>query len=93
MSLAVNEMTELIVQHTWKKENADAAFAAVKTIVGMAQSGKLPAGYTLASVKVVAGDNRALCSWRAPSKQALEELVGQVNPPTDHAVYEVQTIL
>ena len=92
MSLAVNGMAELIVQHTWKNENAEAAFAAVKSIVGMAQSGKLPAGYSLKSVHVVAGDNRAFCAWQAPNKQSLEALVGQVNPPTDHAVYEVQKI-
>ncbi len=85
-------MVELIVQHTWKKENADAAFAVVQNIVGMARSGKLPAGYTLKAVNVVAGDNRAFCTWQAPSRQALESLVGQVNPPTDHSVYEVQTI-
>ncbi len=92
MSLAVNGMAELIVQHTWKKENAEAAFAVVKNIVGMAQSGKLPAGYRLTSVNVVAGDNRAFCTWQAPSKRDLEALVGQVNPPTEHAVYEVQKI-
>ncbi len=86
-------MADLIVQHTWKKENADAAFAVVKNIVGMAQSGKLPSGYALRSVNVVAGDNRAFCTWQAPSKQALEQLVGQVNPPTEHTVYEVQKIL
>ena len=86
-------MTELIVQHTWKPENAEAAFAAVKNIVGMAQSGQLPAGYVLRSVDVAAGVPRAFCAWQAPSKQALEQLVGQVNPPTDHTVYEVQKIL
>ncbi len=85
-------MAELIVQHTWKKENAEAAFAVVQSIVGMAQSGKLPAGYSLKSVNVVAGDNRAFCSWQAPSKQALEQLVGQVNPPTEHSVFEVQKV-
>jgi len=85
-------MAELIVQHTWKKENAEAAFAVVQSIVGMAQSGKLPPGYTLKSVNVVAGDNRAFCTWQAPSREALEGLVGQVNPPTEHAVYEVQKI-
>ena len=93
MSLSVNGMAELIVQHTWKSENAEAAFAAVKNIIGMAQTGKLPSGNRLASVNVVAGDNRAFCAWQAPSKQALEQLVGQVNPPTEHAVYEVRKIL
>ena len=92
MSLAVNEMADLIVQHTWKQENAEAAFAVVKNIIGMAQSGKLPAGYSLKSVNVVAGDNRAFCTWQAPSKQDLEALVGQVNPPTEHSVFEVQKI-
>ncbi len=92
MSFAVNEMVDLIVQHTWKKENAEQAFATVQNIVGMAKSGKLPAGYALTSVTVVAGDNRAFCAWQAPSKQALEQLVAQVNPPTDHAVYEVQKV-
>ncbi len=92
MSLAVNGVADLIVQHTWKKENAEAAFAVVKSIVGMANSGQLPAGYTLKSVNVVAGDNRAFCTWQAPSKQSLEQLVGQVNPPTEHSVYEVQKI-
>ncbi len=88
----MNDMADLIVQHTWKQENADAAFAAVKSIVGMAQSGKLPPGYSLKSVNVVAGDHRAFCTWQAPNRQALEQLVGQVNPPTDHVVYEVQKV-
>ena len=85
-------MADLIVQHTWKPENAEAAFAVVRNIVGMAQSGKLPAGYALKSVSVVTGDNRAFCTWQAPSKHDLEQLVGQVNPPTDHTVYEFQKI-
>lgn len=90
MSLTVNRMADLIVQHTWKQENADAAFATVKSIIGMAQSGKLPAGYALKSVSVVSGDHRAFCTWQAPSKHDLEQLVAQVNPPTEHVVYEVQ---
>lgn len=93
MSLAVKPMADLIVQHTWKSENSEAAFATVKSIVGMAQSGQLPAGYALKSVNVVAGDRRAFCTWQAPSKQGLEQLVAQVNPPTEHVVYEVQRVL
>lgn len=92
MSFAVNGMADFIVQHTWKPENAEAAFAAVKNIIGMAQSAKLPAGYSLKAVNVVAGDSRAFCTWHAPSKQSLEQLVGQVNPPTEHSVYEVQKV-
>jgi muconolactone delta-isomerase len=83
-------MADLIVQHVWKQENADAAFATVKSIISMAQSGKLPAGYALQSVHVVSGDHRAFCTWQAPSKGALEQLVAQVNPPTEHTVFEVQ---
>lgn len=58
----------------------------------MAQSGKLLAGYALKSVDVEAGDNRAFCTWQAPSKQSLEPLAGQVNPPPEDAVYELQKI-
>lgn len=93
MSLAVKPMADLIVQHTWKEENSEAAFATVKSIIGMAHSSKLPAGYALKSVNVVSGDRRAFCTWQAPSKQALEQLVAQVNPPTTHVVYEVQRAL
>ncbi len=93
MSLTVKPMADLIVQHTWKNENAEAAFAAVKSIIGMAQAGKLPAGYALQSVHLVSGDRRAFCTWQAPSKHALEQLVAQVNPPTEHVVYEVQRAL
>ena len=81
---------ELLVQHTWKRENTDAVVNVVKKIVGMAQGGQLPAGFALRSVNVVAGEGRAFCNWQAPSRQALVDLVGQVNPPTEHAVFELQ---
>ncbi len=91
--MTVKRMADLIVQHTWKPENAEAAFATVKSIIGMAQSGTLPEGYALKGVNLVSGDRRAFCTWEAPSKGALEQLVAQVNPPTEHVVYEVQRAL
>ncbi len=83
-------MSEFLIQHTWKGENTNAVVGVVQAIAGMAQKGQLPSGFALRSIDVVAGDTRAYCRWQAPSKQALADLLGQVNPPTDHVVYELQ---
>ncbi len=92
MECAVNGMSEFLIQHTWKSENTNAVVGVVQNIAGMAQKGQLPSGFSLRSIDVVPGDTRAYCRWRAPSKEALSSLLGQVNPPTDHVVYELQKL-
>ncbi len=92
MDSAVNGMSEFLIQHTWKSENTNAVVGVVQAIAGMAQKGQLPSGFALRSIDVVPGDTRAYCRWQAPSKAALANLLGQVNPPTDHVVYELQTM-
>ena len=83
-------MTEFLVQHAWKSENTNAVVGVVQQIASMAKAGTLPAGFALRSIEVVPGETRAFCRWEAPSKRALQDLVAQVRPPTDNAVYELQ---
>ncbi len=83
-------MSEFLIQHTWKSENTNAVVGVVQAIAGMAQKGQLPSGFALRSIDVVAGDTRAFCRWQAPSRKDLADLLDKVNPPTDHAIYELQ---
>ncbi len=82
-------MAEFIVQHNWKAENGEKVVQTVKGIIEMAKESKLPSGFRLESVNVVAGENRALCTWEAPSRKAISDLVQQVNPPTEWSVAEL----
>lgn len=82
-------MSQYLVQHTWKEEDGNKVVEIVKGVIGMAKNSQLPSGFGLESVNVVAGENRALCAWNAPSADALSQLIGQVNPPTEWSVLEL----
>lgn len=86
-------MVSVIVEHEWNEEDGENVFKVVGSIVEMAGSGKLPAGFALKSVDVLNGQSRAVCRWEAPSGSALSDLVASVNPPTRHKVSEVQKVL
>lgn len=86
-------MSDVIVEHEWKSEDAEKVFKVVGEIVEMSKGGKLPAGFNLKSVDVKAGQNKAVCRWEAPSKDALAELIAKVDPPTTHTLSETQKVL
>jgi hypothetical protein len=85
-------MTNVVVEHRWKAENQAEAFKVVGSIVDMAKKGALPAGFSLKAINVLAGENRAICNWEAPSASAMNDLLSKVNPPTEHRVIEAQRI-
>ena len=82
-------MAEFIIEHEWSAENSERVVKTVNGIVEMAKSSKLPAGFQLKEVNVVAGGTKAFCTWNAPSKSAIAELVQKVNPPTKWSVFEL----
>ena len=82
-------MSNFLVQHRWKGEDGEKVVGIVKGVIGMAKNSQLPSGFGLESVNVVAGENRALCAWNAPSADALSDLIRQVNPPTEWSVLEM----
>ncbi|MGC8645203.1 MAG: hypothetical protein ACP5UO_02900 [Thermoplasmata archaeon] len=86
-------MANLIVEHSWRKEDTDKVLKTVGGIVEMAKASKLPQGFSLKSINALPNENRAICNWEAPSKSALEDLLSSVNPPTDHKVYESVRLL
>ncbi len=87
------EMAELIVEHEWKSRNAESVMKVVGDIIGMQKGGSLPKGFNLKSVVVLNGENRAICNWDAPDANSLKELIGKVNPPTKHRVFEASRAL
>lgn len=87
------DKVNLIVEHRWDDGNAENVFKTVGDIVGMQKNSKLPEGFTLRSVSLIKGENRAICSWEAPGMSEFEELIKGVNPPTSHSVKEVENIL
>lgn len=86
-------MTELVVEHEWKKKNSESVMKTVGEIIGMQKNGKLPEGFNLKSVIVLNGENRAICNWNAPDTNSLKELLGKVNPPTKNKVFEITRAL
>jgi hypothetical protein len=86
-------MATVIVEHEWNAKDGEKVFKIVGSIVEMSKTGKLPKGFSLKSVDVIAGSPRAICRWEAPSAEALSGLLGQVNPPTTHRVVETQKVL
>jgi hypothetical protein len=84
------KMSDFLIQHVWKSENTENAVKTVKAIAGMAKDGKLPQGFKLKSINAVSGENRAFCTWEAPSRKALADLVAQVRPPTEVTIFELQ---
>ncbi len=85
-------MTELIIEHEWKSSDGDKVMQVVGGIIEMQKKGSLPAGFTLRSVQLLKGKNRAICNWEAPSASELSDLLGKVNPPTVHTVSEASKI-
>ncbi len=81
-------MVELIVEHAWKNKNSEKVMKVVGDIIGMQKSRTLPEGFTLKSVLVLKDQNKAICNWEAPDATSLKNLLGKVNPPTDHSVTE-----
>ncbi len=86
-------MATIIVEHTWNDQDKDELFKVVGSIVEMQQNGSLPEGFALKSIDVLNGENRAICHWQAPSRDAMSSLLGQVNPPSKHNVFETQKVL
>ena len=86
-------MTELIVEHEWKSSNAESVMKVVGDIIGMQKGGSLPKGFSLKSLVVLNGENRAICNWEAPDADSLKGLIGKVNPPTEHRVFEASRAL
>lgn len=82
-------MAEFIIEHEWSPENTERVVQTVNGIVEMAKSSKLPAGFQLKGINVVADQTRAFCTWDAPSKRAISDLVQKVNPPTKWSVFEL----
>jgi len=85
-------MVNVIVEHEWEDSKKDEAFKVVGNIVNMQKENKLPEGFKLLSVQVIASKNKAICSWEAPGADSLLSLVKQVNPPTRYEVNEAQKI-
>lgn len=92
INFQVTEMVNAIVEHKWNESDQTKVFEVVGNIVDMAKSGKLPSGFKLNYVNVVASERRAICGWDAPSAEGLRKLVDQVNPPTTHVVNEAMKI-
>lgn len=86
-------MANIIVEHEWKNEDTEQVFKVVGNIVEMSKNGQLPEGFSLKSVDVISGETKAVCRWEAPSKDALAELIGKVDPPTSHKLVETQKVL
>lgn len=85
-------MTDVMVEHVWKKEDAEEVIMVVGNIVEMSKKGKLPQGFNLKSVDVLAGESKAICRWEAPSSAALASLIEKVDPPTTHKVTDTQKV-
>lgn len=86
-------MTELVVEHEWKEKNSESVMKTVGEIIGMQKNSSLPEGFSLKSVVVLNGENRAICNWDAPDLNSLKGLLEKVNPPTKHKVYETTRAL
>lgn len=85
-------MVNAIVEHKWKESDQENVFNAIGKIVEMARMNKLPEGFKLKSINIIGNQRRALCSWDAPSMDALKGLVSQINPPTSHEVLEAMSV-
>lgn len=86
-------MANIVVEHKWKDEDGEKVMKTVEGIIDMKHSGSLPSGFNLLSINVIGQENRAICNWEAPSSDAMSELLGQVNPPTTHNVYQAERVL
>lgn len=86
-------MAKMIVEHKWSQENSEEVFKVVGSIVEMSKDGQLPDGYRVKSIDLLDGQNRAICTWEAPSREALSGLIEKVNPPTSHSISEAKQIL
>lgn len=86
-------MAEMVVEHEWKSRNGESVMKVVGDIIGMQKNSSLPEGFTLRSVLLLNGENRAICNWDAPDAKSLRELIGKVNPPTRNTVYEANRVL
>lgn len=86
-------MANIMIEHEWNKEDGEAVFKVVGSVVELSGNGKLPEGFSLKSVEVLKGESRAICRWEAPDVSAISELLKTVNPPTRHKISEVQKVL
>lgn len=86
-------MANVVVEHIWNEDDKEDLFKVVSSIVEMKNNKSLPEGFNLNSIDVLGGENRAICHWEVPSKDAMVNLLGQVNPPSKHNVYETQKVL
>ena len=55
-------MVNLIIEHEWKEKHKDEAFKVVGSIIDMEKNKKLPEGFKLISVQVLANMDRAIAS-------------------------------
>lgn len=85
-------MVTVVIKHEWEQRNEAKAFETVSGIIKMAKESKLPQGFRLLSAYADSGSRTAFCIYEAPSKQAFQELVYKINPPTTYKVYEVSKL-
>jgi hypothetical protein len=85
-------MKTYVVQHEWDGSKANQVVPVVSGIIENSKTGKLPKGFSLLGVMLSKDSPNAYCVWQAESKQALEQLLASVNPPTKHTVSEFDAI-
>ncbi len=86
-------MAKVVVEHIWIDEDKEKLFKVVGSIIEMKNNRTLPNSFDLESIELLSGENRAICHWEAPGKDAMINLLSQVNPPSRHNVYETQRLL
>ncbi len=85
-------MVTVVIRHEWDERSEAKAFETVSGIIKMAKESKLPQGFRLLSAYADSSSRTAFCVYEAPSKQAFQELVSKINPPTTYKVYEVSKL-
>ncbi len=66
-----------VVEDRWTARQMDEVARVVSSIIANAQSGKLPRGFDLMEVLPSRAEPRAICIWKAESREALESLLVQ----------------
>jgi hypothetical protein len=81
-----------VVQHEWDHAKTNEVVPVVSGIIENSKTGKLPKGFNLLGVMMSKDSPKAYCIWQSESKEALEQLLASVNPPTRHTVSEFDAI-